>query len=303
MSIDHALNVFFGSALVIILIFAEGIRKHSGNHVQKKLFCTMLIITFAMLTFDFIISLLSENRIREIFHGNVVFLIIDCLPFLLAICVIITFRGMFKENTFIMAVFLALFSVSLFIDIMIGSIKLIWPFIAALLLYTYFFIIQSETKIDSLTGLENRYSFNEFTSMLSHNKTGESWIIVMIDIDRFKSINDNYGHLEGDKALRDVASVIKSSLRKSDFAVRYGGDEFVLAVKAEDGVDDLMTKIINELVVLNKRNKKPYYLEISYGFDIFTADGSRPIEEFLNHIDELMYKHKEERRRAGDIKK
>jgi GGDEF domain-containing protein len=50
----------------------------------------------------------------------------------------------------------------------------------------------------------------------------------------------------------------------------------------------------------NEQHIRPFKIEISYGHDVFTADGTRPIEEFLNHIDSLMYKQKEERRRAGD---
>jgi len=165
-----------------------------------------------------------------------------------------------------------------------------------------FYIVQYDTKIDSLTGIGNRYSFNEFTDKLSRNKSGESWAIVMIDMDHFKSINDKFGHLEGDNALRDMASIIKSSLRPHDFAARYGGDEFVLATRVENGIADLIGRIKTEAAKINEQNLKPYKIEISYGFDIYTADGSKPISEFLNHIDDLMYKQKEKNRRAEDKK-
>jgi diguanylate cyclase (GGDEF)-like protein len=124
----------------------------------------------------------------------------------------------------------------------------------------------------------------------------------MIDMDHFKAINDTLGHQEGDNALRDMAGVIKKCIKGSDFAARYGGDEFVLATRVENNVTDLMNKIQGEISCQNEKKARPYKLEISYGYDIYTADGSTPIDYFLNHIDNLMYKNKTERRRASDIK-
>jgi diguanylate cyclase (GGDEF)-like protein len=177
--------------------------------------------------------------------------------------------------------------------------KIIWPCMTAALLYCYFFIIQTDTRLDSLTGIGNRCSFNEFTDRLSRHKSGESWTIVMIDMDHFKRINDALGHQEGDNALRDMAEIIKSCVTGSDFAARYGGDEFVLATK-EKSMASLMGQIQAAINRQNEQHTRPFTIEISYGYDVFTADGARPIEEFLNHIDSLMYKQKEERRRAGD---
>jgi diguanylate cyclase (GGDEF)-like protein len=122
----------------------------------------------------------------------------------------------------------------------------------------------------------------------------------MIDIDDIRVINNTYGHLEGDNALRKLAAVIKTCVRSTDFASRYGGDEFILATKVEYGIEDLLKKIKEELVKYNEKNKKPYQLSISYGFDMYTA--GTPIEEFINHLDELTKKQKMDLRRTGDEK-
>lgn len=179
--------------------------------------------------------------------------------------------------------------------------KLIWPCITAILLYAYFSIVKKETRIDSLTGLLNRYSFNEFTNSLSRHKTGETWIIAMLDLDHIKKINGTYGHLEGDNALRMAASAIKNCARKSDFAARYGGDEFALAARVENGIEEVIKKIKESLAKYNEKSQKPYKVDISYSFDMYTTDGSKPIEEFLNHLDDLIYKQRRLNRRMGDI--
>jgi diguanylate cyclase (GGDEF)-like protein len=207
------------------------------------------------------------------------------------------------------------------LDVIVKTGSLTWPCFAAALLYMYFFIVQSDLKIDSLTGIGNRYSFNEFIDRLArednkklgssktapgnHRRSygaGESWAIVMIDMDHFKEINDTLGHLEGDNALRDMAVIIKSCIRRSDFAARYGGDEFVLATRAENDIQRLMDRIKDAIAAQNQKKSRPYSLEISYGYDVFTVGGDQSIDEFLAHVDSLMYKDKAERRRASDRK-
>jgi diguanylate cyclase (GGDEF)-like protein len=180
--------------------------------------------------------------------------------------------------------------------------RIIWPVISALLLFIYLFIILKENKTDYLTGLDNRYSFFEFVHKFTHNKRGKSLIIAMIDILNFKSINESYGNLEGDNALRNMAQIIKFCIKKSDFSARYGGDEFVLAVKTETDIDDLLDKINESLNLYNKNNGRNYEIKIIYGFDTYSSDDTRRIDDFLNHINNLMRMNTEEKRRAGDYK-
>jgi diguanylate cyclase (GGDEF)-like protein len=180
--------------------------------------------------------------------------------------------------------------------------RIIWSVIAALFLFTYLFVILKENKTDYLTGLDNRYSFFEFVHKFTRNKSNKSLIIAMIDIINFKLINETYGNLEGDNALRNFAQIIKFCVRKTDFAARYGGDEFVLAVRTETGIDDLLDKINESLNLYDKNNGKPYEIKIIYGFDTYFSDDTRRIDDFLNHINNLMHLNTEEKRRAGDYK-
>jgi diguanylate cyclase (GGDEF)-like protein len=251
---------------------------------------------------DFLFSLL--NIVPKIIFAEekTLRIIINFMPVFLAVCVILAFRKMYKQITLTVILFLALYTISVFINVMTGSVKLIWPFISALLLSAYLFIMLNDAKIDNLTGIDNRFSFNEFASRLSRQKNGSSWSIILIDIDNFKMINDVYGHLEGDNALCALAEIFKTCVRKTDFAARYGGDEFVLAAKAETGIENIMPKIKEKLAEYNEKSGKYYNLEIIYEVDTFTADGSASIEEFLNNIDGLMRRHKEAGRRSGDSK-
>lgn len=95
-------------------------------------------------------------------------------------------------------------------------------------------VLQKVAHVDPLTNLPNRRAFNEvFAERLAiHGRTRQSLAVMFLDIDHFKRINDNYGHLAGDKVLKLIAGEIAKRLRKTDFIARFGGEEFVLLIPA-----------------------------------------------------------------------
>ncbi|MCL2244605.1 MAG: GGDEF domain-containing protein [Treponema sp.] len=295
------LNTFLGSILVIILIYVEYVNsRYSSDRVQKKRFCYLLIITFIILLADFVYSLSGG-----ISYG--IHMVLNFIPVLLTVCVLLMFSRIFKVITFIaVPLLLVLFMVGVCAHTSSGDsiisvyAKPIWPFLAAFLLYTYFIIVQKETRIDNLTGFENRYSFNEFVNGLSRRKASESWLILIIDMDRTRDINNNYGHLEGDNAIRSLAAVIKNCVRKTDFVARYGGDEFALVTKSETSADVIIKDIKEELSRYNEKSRKPYKIGIICGSDIYKTGTNRQVEEFINHIDSMMHDQKQEHRRTSD---
>jgi diguanylate cyclase (GGDEF)-like protein len=234
----------------------------------------------------------------------ILYILVSYSPLLFILYDIIFSSGNFKSSQYLLTlIFLLLNGTGALVDAITGITTLIWPCFVTALLYAYFFVIRTDSKIDSLTGIGNRYAFNEFISKLASQVVKESYSIVIIDMDHFKEINDTLGHAEGDNALRDMAVIIKSCIRHSDFAARYGGDEFVLAAKAEYNIEILIDRIKKSMEIQNEKHIRPYTLEMSYGYDVYTAGQSRSINEFLNHVDSLMYRHKAERRRKKDGQK
>jgi diguanylate cyclase (GGDEF)-like protein len=233
-------------------------------------------------------------------HGdNYVFhIILSYSPLLFVLYDIVSSFMVFKKpQYFLTLIFLLLISVGASIDNIIGTSTLIWPCFTTALLYAYFFIVRTDSKIDGLTGIGNRFAFTEFIDQLARQSVKESYSIVTIDMDHFKEINDNLGHAEGDNALRDMAVIIKSCIRHSDFAARCGGDEFVLAARAEYDIEKLMDRIKRAIETQNEKHSRAYLLQMSYGYDVYTTGQSRSINEFLNHVDSLMYQQKAEHRR------
>ena len=145
---------------------------------------------------------------------------------------------------------------------------------------------------DCLTGLYNRV-YLEFLHKRACNKK-DCWVSgIMIDLNGFKQINDNYGHAEGDLALCIVADLLRKSFSEYGVVIRYAGDEFVIMLNTTD--DQLIRKIIKSakknFVTENDKNDKPYQLSASMGYAI-TNLSNETIDDFMNRIDEQMYQDK-----------
>jgi diguanylate cyclase (GGDEF)-like protein len=295
-----AQNAAYYLSVILIDYFAF---KNSGRTKKLiKIVIVFLVLHFisliANLPLGFYFSVPSNNIYTPgplygfrlvISYFSIVFIIID---------VLVSAKHFTKAQVSLIVFFSLLAGSGAALDILLGAGSLAWPCFAAGLLYLYFFIIRTDSKIDPLTGLGNRYSFNEFIDKLSRQNTKESFSVVMIDMDHFKQINDTLGHLEGDNALRDMAAIIKGCIRSSDFAARYGGDEFVLAVNVEYDIGRLMGRIRQTIDLQNEKHGRPYRIEMSYGCDVFTTNSGQSIQEFLEHVDRLMYKNKQEKKLA-----
>ncbi len=141
---------------------------------------------------------------------------------------------------------------------------------------------------DSLTGLYNRYMIEEFLEkeIEKSKRHNVPLSVIMCDIDNFKQINDQYGHLFGDKVLKEVASLMKNNIRKSDALGRWGGEEFVIIAPYTDkhgalSLAEKIRKLIEELKV------DGIDITISCGLGEFRY--SEVKKDFLKRVDEALY--------------
>ena len=155
---------------------------------------------------------------------------------------------------------------------------------------------QQSALQDALTGLPNRLSFEQgLDHGLSQAKRhGWGLAVLFIDIDKFKSINDSYGHDLGDQVLLMVANRLKSFVRDEDIVSRWGGDEFVcllLEVKQEADVTQLAEKMINRVAEVFEFQGTVLSIRASIGIAIYPADGDTS-EILFKNADIAMYKAK-----------
>ena len=296
-------------AYYLAAIFIDYFAYNNTARAKKMLrivVCFLLVYSISVIAnlfFGFYFSISPDNYyIPGRFY--ILRLVISYASILIILIDIFSAINNFKRSQVVSIIlFMLITATGAGLDVILKFGSLVWPCFTAALLYLYFFILQVNSKLDSLTGLGNRHSFNEFINKLSRQNTKEDYSIVLIDLDRFKHINDTLGHLEGDNALRDMAAIIKGCIRHSDFAARYGGDEFILATKAEYDIQRLMNRIQEHIDLQNEKHTRLYQLYMSYGHDVFTTNSGQPIQEFLRNVEILMYKQKAERHRRFEQEK
>lgn len=149
---------------------------------------------------------------------------------------------------------------------------------------------------DILTGLPNRILFKDRLSLaMSQCRRDKTELAVMfLDLDRFKRINDTFGHAKGDELLQQVAARLQEAIRGGDTLARLGGDEFTLVLPNLHGRQDAVavaTKILDNLRVPFEIDKQPIHISASIGIVIYPGDGDS-IEELLRHADIAMYQVK-----------
>lgn len=157
-------------------------------------------------------------------------------------------------------------------------------------------IAQQLALQDALTGLPNRVSFEQALDhgLIQAKRHGWGLAVLFIDIDKFKSINDSYGHDMGDQVLLTVADHLKSFVRGGDMVSRWGGDEFVcllLEVKQEADVACLAQQLVNRIAEPFEFNGTVVSITSSIGIAIYPEDGDAADILFKN-ADTAMYKAK-----------
>jgi diguanylate cyclase (GGDEF)-like protein len=154
--------------------------------------------------------------------------------------------------------------------------------------------------IDDLTGLYNRKGFlalGEHRIKLAR-RTGESFLVAFVDLDRLKQINDTLGHSEGNHAIVDTANVLKDSFRQSDIIARLGGDEFAVFVADADknSIQTVRHRVQQKVDRCNAEPGRQYFLSFSIGIASGDAAGYADLETLLGIADALMYEHKRSKR-------
>lgn len=149
---------------------------------------------------------------------------------------------------------------------------------------------------DELTGIPNRrYALMELEKFYYNKKRyGNDFSVIFVDLDKFKSVNDNYGHEFGDKVLKWVSKLMVNNTRESDIVCRIGGDEFIIIIPNATGTEalDIAKKLLNLINNLEENEKLPYWSP-SFSLGIIEMDDSIiSVSDLLNKSDEAMYKSK-----------
>ncbi len=156
---------------------------------------------------------------------------------------------------------------------------------------------EGRATTDALTGLPNRRYFDEYLGLLSRRRRAEDRVgVLMIDIDRFKRLNDTYGHAVGDHVLREVAQAIAGAVREGDVPARIGGEEFAVLLRNPSpeiafGVGERVRKAV---CALDLRHMGVPGVAVSVGVSV-AEEPDQPLDVVIDQADQALYRAK----RAG----
>ena len=290
-------GLFLGNVMIGYL-WAKFIMVHMNipfSDIRRNIYRTIGLISIVLLVINIFYPLVfsvSDGRYQRefayiIFLIFAAFYILDSLYLYVKRVKKISSLKLFPVHIFLIPVILGVVIQAFFVEIAIT-----WTSIAISVAGIMTALKNEIIFIDCLTGLYNR-EYLEFLHKRACNKK-DCWVSgIMIDLNGFKQINDNYGHAEGDLALCIVADLLLKSFSEYGVVTRYAGDEFVIMLNTTD--DQLIQKIIKSakknFVTENEKNDKLYQLSASMGYAI-TNLSNETIDDFMNRIDEQMYQDK-----------
>lgn len=180
------------------------------------------------------------------------------------------------------------------------GILLVLPMLAFSIFVGYIFIQSNLISIDYLTGLMNKGAFENHIENISHIKRkNKNLAFILFDLDGLKNINDNHGHLIGDKVLNRFAQKLINNFDKNDFIARIGGDEFAIIkyVEKSSDVQVCLDKLSLSVKTFNKELALPAPIKYSYGFDIIDIEKHGSIKDLIAEVDKKMYESKAGKKR------
>ncbi len=173
------------------------------------------------------------------------------------------------------------------------GISLMWVGAAIGMNYAYISLVDESASVDPLSGAFSRHQLNqELHTLRRQVSDGHKMAGLMLDIDDFKSINDRYGHLVGDDAIREVGNMLRRAARGYGKVYRYAGDEFAILLPLAEGdeAEDVVARIREELTAVNTSARMPCRLGLSIGLAVY--EPGEPSSEFIRRMDAAMYQDK-----------
>lgn len=277
--------------ITIVCVHLNGYLSKFQKWLINILFCIQVIAIIANLFYP-IIFYVDDNSQYHRLALFWLFTAIDVVFIFDGICVYLYSKirgGIFKffpVFQFIIPIF-----VGLVLQGAVYGVSVVYP--AVMISFTGLFnSFRNEALfMDSLTGIYNRAYFDNVSDDLTKKST--SVTAIMMDINGFKSINDQYGHAEGDVALVKVAHILKSTVGALGAVIRYAGDEFLVLLNTDQQeiIEGCMKSISRAFQEENKTSGKPYELSMSMGYCSLSQQ-NQTIDDILTEADKAMYSEK-----------
>lgn len=301
--------IFYASTLCVPVLWLNYIDFkifNSESRLKKRLYFSPYLIAGMILLIinlktRWIYGFDETGRYRQETVGTLLFTLYFTLIIYSPLITIIKNRVRLETNTKIVTfVFVLLPNLGALLQIMYQDVMFIWNTVAIAILGIYIFLELNSVSSDSLTGLDNRKQMEEwlyYRTALA-GRSGNGFSILMIDMDGFKSINDKYGHSEGDQALIHFSRILNQCFKHEDNISRFAGDEFLISLEATDEaqIKMIIERLQGKLKDFNDKGVKAYSLACSCGYSIYDPAAPSDYEVLIHEADMNMYKDKERKK-------
>lgn len=183
---------------------------------------------------------------------------------------------------------------AIFQTIFFGT-NMLWACFTVGILIIYQNIQNDVLNMDYLTKSFNRRTFEQHLVNKIESRSNKNFSAYMIDIDDFKSINDTYGHMTGDKAIIETVALLKKIFRKKSYVYRYGGDEFAVLCDGVIEIEEVLEKINAEIELFNSGDSL-FKLNFSIGGATYDKSSNMTADDYYKLLDYRMYKNKQEKK-------
>ena len=200
-------------------------------------------------------------------------------------------RG-FNLNFFPVLYFIGPCLAGVIVQLFFYGVTTSWISVAIAMTFVQMQVYAGNLYTDELSGLYNRRFLNGILTRRNPLKE-KSLYGIMMDMDDFKSVNDNYGHNAGDRAICAIGDILFESVPSDGVAIRFAGDEFIILLygASENGVLSTMQEIKENISRFNQSASEPFTLSASMGYTKFVA-ADDDMESFMGRMDEKMYEAK-----------
>lgn len=300
----YLLNIAIGPLWMKLIICHLNGSVPSRICLGVNIFCAVATLLLVVNLFVPLLFRLDDNNVYSRGPLFVILVIAELLEIVVVIVFYIQTRirgGIFKF--FPVWQFTIPVAVGIAIQMVFYGVSLLWPCLAIALCGILTALKNELVYQDKLTGLYNRYYLDALKKDLTYNRNGNI-TAVMLDMNNFKHINDDYGHSKGDEALIIMAGIMRNAVGTLGNVIRYAGDEFVILLNTQDEseIQRCIKKIRNLTDKKNRSGEIEYELSAAIGYCRFDMK-KQTVDELLNEIDQRMYEDKTQYYQKHDRRK
>lgn len=265
------------------------------NRLQKRWYYShFAIITFGLLVINIFYPLyFSVNPETVVFsNGNFRWIHYILVGIMYLYMTAFVFKHKEKTSKRVITVFLIFFLLpilGMFVQIIEVRLNFAWASIALAILVIYVFLESTSGEMDYLTRIYSRLSYEKHVKNLMEQQM--PFEIVLMDLDKFKKVNDKFGHLEGDRVLIRFAQILQKTFYPNPLVARLAGDEFIVVIENGESCKHYVKNIYKELQSDNNLNVQN--ISFSCGCQKWSSDNDLSIDEIYTKVDNDMYQNKD----------